>query len=202
MADETVRVSSQGLQDGESQRFRLAAAALPVVLGFGLALIVILVVAVVLLFDRVGDLEVENRSLGTLFETNILQLQQSVLQQRTISYWLAYPGPQTLVLNTPFEGGVAQGLLKPAEEGMSAILLVAGLGELPPSSTYDIWLSEGERTVHAGELALDAAGWGTATIYPSEPLFTFERVQLTLRTQDNPGSGIRDARIVLEGLIR
>ena len=124
-----------------------------------------------------------------------------MLQQQTLSYWLAYPSSKTLVLDTPFEGGVAQGLLKPAEEGLSAILLVVGLGELPPLSTYDIWLSEGERTVRAGEVSLNAVGWGTATFYFDEPLDNFESVEITLRTQDNISSRARAGPAVLKGSI-
>lgn len=159
-------------------------------------------VAVVILFNRVGDLETENRSLIAILEGNFSQLQQSVLEQQTISYWLAYPGSRTLVLDAPFEGGIAQGLLKPAEEGLSAILLVAGLGELSPSSTYDLWLSEGERVVHAGEITLDARGWGTSTVYLDEPLDTFERVKLTRRVRANAGSRAAAGPAVLEGSIR
>ena len=202
MAHENESVSAQGTQDAEPPTSRLAAAVFPIVFGLTIAVVAVGAVVVVLLFNRVGDLEDENRTLGSVVEANILQLRQSVIQQQTISYWLAYPGPQTLVLDTPFEGGTAQGLLKPAEAGLSAILLVAGLGELPPSSTYDIWLTEGSRTVHAGEIGLDAAGWGTSTVYFDEPLNTFETVELTLRVQENVGSRAGAGPVVLEGSIR
>lgn len=198
MANEGEQVTSH---DAGSRRSRLAAAVLPMILGISVAVLVVLAVAVVLLFSRVDDLEDENAALSGLFEASILQLQQSDLQQQTISYWLAYPSSQTVVLNPTFVGGIAQGLLKPAEEGLSAILLVAGLGELTPSSTYDIWLSEGERTVRAGEIALNATGWGTSTVYLDEPLDTFEIVELTLRRQNDTGSRAGAGPAVLEGSI-
>ena len=105
------------------------------------------------------------------------------------------------MLNTPFEGGIAQGLLKPAETGQSAILLVAGLGELPPSSIYDIWLSEGDRSILAGEIVLDAAGWGTSSVYFDEPLSSFDSVELTLKVQENTTSRAGAGPTVLEGNI-
>lgn len=198
MGSETEQLTSQ---NARAQKSRLASAFIPIIIGFGLAVVVVGTVAIALLFDRVNEVKSENRLLATALETGILQLRQTALQQRTISYWLAYPGPPTLVLSTPTEGGVAQGLLKPAEEGRSAILLVAGLGELLPSSTYDIWLSDGDRTTHAGEFDLDATGWSTSTVYFDEPLDTFENVELTLRVQENSGSRAGAGPAVLEGNI-
>lgn len=201
MADETESTTLQAPEASGSRSSKLAATVFPIVFGIFVAVVVVLAVTVALLFNRVDDFEEANAALDKLFEANILQLQQSVLQQQTISYWLAYPSSPTLVLDTPFEGGIAQGLLKPAEEGLSAILLVAGLGELPPSSTYDIWLNEGDRTIHAGEIVLDEAGWGTSTVYLDEPLDTFENVELTLRVRENIGPRAGAGPTVLEGSI-
>jgi|GEM_PF-1913853 hypothetical protein len=199
MASETEPMTTQNTGP---QKSKLASAILPIIMGFVLAIVVVGTVAISLLFGRVSDLKTENRFLATTIENGIVSLQQSALQQRTISYWLAYPGPQTLVLSTPAEGGIAQALLKPAEEGRSAILLVAGLGELPPSSTYDIWLSREGRTIHAEEFALDATGWSTSTIYFDEPLSAFENVELTLRVGQNTGIRAGSGPTVLEGSIR
>ena len=193
--------SAQGPREAKPRRSSLAGAVFAMILGLALSLLIVVAVAVALLFNRVVDPEAEIKSQDTLFQTNILQLQQSILQQRTISYWLAYPGPQTLVMNPPFVGGIAQGLLKPAEEGLSAILLVAGLTELQPSSSYDLWLSGGGRTVHAGALLLDATGWGTSTVYFDEPLSNFESAELTLRVQEITISRDAAGPVVLEGTI-
>jgi hypothetical protein len=136
MASEAEHVTAR---NAGPERSRLASALIPIIMGFGLLVVVVGTVAIALLFDRVNDVKSENRLLAAAFERGILQLQQSALQQRTISYWLAYPGHRTLVLSTPTEGGVARGLLKPAEEGQSAILLVAGLGGncyRPQPTTY------------------------------------------------------------------
>ena len=198
MANEEETVSSP---NAEPQRSKLATAAAPVIFGLVIAVVVVLAVLVAVTFQKVSDLEDDNSALIAVLDTNFAQLQQSDLQQRTVSYWLAYPSSETLVLNTPFEGGIAQGLLKPAETGQSAILLVAGLGELPPSSIYDIWLSEGDRSILAGEIVLDAAGWGTSSVYFDEPLSSFDSVELTLRVQENTTSRAGAGPTVLEGNI-
>ena len=151
------------------------------------------------LSDRVNDLEREIPRLTDRLASEDSQLVDALLQLRVISFWLAYPTNDPMLLEPPSGNGNTQGVLRIADDGLSAILLVADMPELPPASVYQVWLTgEGQR-VRVGQLQVDPRGWGATTIYLEAPIFGFEAVDVTAETEGGLGlaSGVR----VLEGKI-
>ena len=151
------------------------------------------------LSNRVNDLEREIPRLTDRLASENSKVVNALLQLRVISFWLAYPTSDAVLLEPPSGTGNSQGVLRIADGGLSAILLVAGMPELPPSSVYQISLTgEGQR-VQAGQLQVDPKGWGATTIYLAEPIFGFELVDVTAETEGGLGSA--SSVRVLEGKI-
>lgn len=65
------------------------------------------------------------------------------LELRVLTYWLAYPATQPILLEPASGIGGAQGVFKIADDGLSGIVTVAGMEELPPPSVYQVWLDGG-----------------------------------------------------------
>ena len=172
-----------------------------------LSLAVVVLVALVILSlvigwrlsNRVNDLERGIPRLSDRLASEDSQLVDALLQLRVISFWLAYPTNDPMLLEPPSGTGNTQGVLRIADDGLSAILLVAGMQELPPTSVYQVWLTGEGRRVQVGQLQVDPRGWGATTIYLAEPIFGFEAVDVTAETEGGFGSasGVR----VLEGKI-
>jgi len=51
----------------------------------------------------------------------------ALLELRVLTYWLAYPTTQPLVLEPPGGAGTSQGVLRIADDGLSGIIMVAGM---------------------------------------------------------------------------
>jgi anti-sigma-K factor RskA len=152
------------------------------------------------LSGRVEGLEQENSTLtAQLAESSdeSAQVAETVRQLQLTSYWLADPSSQPLKLHPPGGLGSSQGVLLMASDGGRAVVMVAGMRDLP--SIYHIWLLRKGDRVWAGKLEVDERGWGTAWFQPDEPLFAFEKVELTAATADTSAPGTQ--AMVLEGKI-
>ena len=163
-----------------------------------LSLTVTGLVALVILFlvmgrglsERVNDLEGDNASLGVNRLVEDSQVVDSILQLRVISFWLAYP-TGGVILEPPSGTGNSQGVLRAADDGFSAILMVAGLQELSGSTSYDVWLISGGQRVHASQLRVDSLGWGATTIYLDKPIFEFDTMEITTVGGSGSASGVK-----------
>ena len=116
------------------------------------------------LSNRVDDLQQESAGLTVNRLVDDSRVLDSILQLRVISYWLAYPAGDVLLLEPPSGTGTSQGVLRMADDGLSAMLMVAGMQELSSSSTYYVWLMGGGQRVQASQLRVDPRGWGATTI--------------------------------------
>ena len=126
------------------------------------------------------------------------QFKASLHELRVASYWLADSNSPPMMLEPPVPTDNSQGILLVAKDGRRAMLMVAGMKELPPPSSYQVWLMrQGQRT-WVGQLKVDPSGWGTVTLHPSETFFGFEKMQLTT---DAAASTTGREDMVLEGLI-
>ena len=150
------------------------------------------------LSNRVNDLERDNASLAVNRLGEDSQVLDSILQLRVISYWLAYPTSEVL-LEPPSGTGNSQGVMRTADDGLSAMLMVAGMQDLSASSAYNVWLIGGGQRVQASQLRVDPRGWGATTIYVDKPISEFDAVEVTTALEGGPGSAL-DVK-VLEGKI-
>ena len=155
------------------------------------------------LADRTENLEQENATLAVQLAQSVeqdSQLAETVQQLRLSNYWLAAsPEVQLMSLKPPSGTGSSRGILVVANDGSRAMLLLAGMGERPLSSTYHVWLMREGDKVWAGKLQVDDNGWGTVNFQPSESVFRFDKVELT--TEIVSDGDFRWTDMVLEGEI-
>ena len=163
------------------------------------AIIALSLVIGIRLSSRVEDLEREVPELTAQLAAEDSQVLDSLLQLRVISYWLAYPANEPLLLEPPDGTDNPQGVALIADDGRSAILMVVNMEEVPVPSDYQVWLTAGGQRVRAGRVKVPSTGWGIATLYPSESVFAFDGVEVTAESEGGAGSasGVR----VLEGRI-
>ncbi len=176
------------------------------------AAIVLVVFAVTMsmrVSGRVGDLENENTALktelnrsnatmtaqfsqatdaDTLAMNNIQELQQT-------SWAMARPDNQALVLSAPAADSPSQGVLLMSSDGKRGVIMVSGMDPQPDES-YHVWLMRGGERKWAGQLDVDARGWGSVTLQPPEPISRFEKIELTLGNGSNTAT--RPMDMVLE----
>ena len=202
MMGTSTQVETQGTPGGVTVRPRglrvpLTWLLLSLVMAALVALVILSLVIGIGLSNRVDDLEGEIPGLA-----DDSQVVNALLQLRVLSYWLAYPTTEALLLEPPSGTGNAQGVLRTANDGLSAMLMLAGMQELPPPSVYQVWLTSEEQRVQAGQLRVDPSGWGATTIYLVEPISGFDTVEVTLENADGlgaaPGLRVLEAKIVLD----
>jgi hypothetical protein len=142
---------------------------------------------------RVGDLEDENTALKTELNssnaTMTAQLSQSAVadtlamnniqQLQQTSWEMARPDNQALLLSSPAADSPSQGVLLMSSDGKRGVIMVSGMDPQPDES-YHVWLMRGGERVWAGQLDVNALGWGSVTLQPPEPISRFETVELTL----------------------
>ena len=153
------------------------------------------------LSGRVDGLQRENANLArlVLLPPKESQFMDAVRQLQVASYWLADSDSSPMILEPPGRVGKSQGVLLVANDGRRAMLLVAGMKELTPPSSYQIWLLRQGQRQWVGQVKVDSRGWGSVTLHPRAPLFGFESMQLTIEDTKGGVSGPED--MVLEGHI-
>ena len=160
------------------------------------------VVLNVRLSDRTQGLERENSTLTAQFaiSMNENQLMEEKLNQLQLtSYWLANPANQPLALKPTRSGGSSKGVLLLAKDGSGAVIIVTGMKDRSPTSTYQVYLMRQGDRVWAVEVKVDDRGWGTAAFWPKESLFRFDKIELVSETV--PGAVSTTADMVLEANI-
>ena len=118
---------------------------------------------------------------------------------RAASDFLAETESTDVILEPLSRSGNSGGILLVADDGRRAMLMVTGMRELEPPSSYDIWLVRQGQSIWAGQLKVDSKGWGAVTLHPPEPLFEFDMVRLTPAPASDPAPG--RGEMILEGQI-
>ena len=144
------------------------------------------------LSHRVDDLE-------SRLAAKDAQVVNALLQLRVLSYWLAYDTSEPLILEPPSGISTSQGVFRIVDDGLSAILMVAGMQQLPPSSFYQVWVTHEGQRVQAAQLKVDPNGWGATTVYFEEPILGYDTIEVTAETAG--GFGTRQGPLVLAGKI-
>jgi len=83
-----------------------------------------------------------------------------------------------LVASTP--GNSAQGTLCAVPDGRLAWLIVQGLPQLAPGQVYQLWFAHGDQWVSGGTFTVDERGRGFLTIWPDQPLRSYETLRITV----------------------
>ena len=194
--DETQSVPRDEAVDRRGVRVPLVWLVLAVVMVVFVAFLVLSIIIGLWVSNRVDDIEERI----PVFAADDTQLVNALLELRVLTYWLAYPTTQPIVLEPPSGIGNSQGVLRLADDGLSAILMVAAMPELPPESVYQVWLIGEQQPVRAARLRVDPSGWGATTIYLDQPIGSFDAVEVTAEREDGlgpvPGPKVLEAEIV------
>ncbi len=178
-------------------RLRVSVGAIFLVLAVAVAVafIILSLVMGMNVSDRVNTLEERIPVLAS----DDSQVVNALLELRVLTYWLAYPTTQPLVLEPIGGAGASQGVLRIADDGLSGIIMVAGMQELPAPQVYQVWLMDDDDPVLAGQMRVDPSGWGATTIYLENPITDFDSVEVTTQRED--GLGLAPGIRVLEATI-
>ena len=85
-----------------------------------------------------------------------------------------------------------------SSDGKRGVIMVSGMDPQPDES-YHVWLMRGGERKWAGQLDVDAQGWGSVTLQPPEPISRFEKVELTLG--NGSATATRPMDMVLEATL-
>ena len=118
---------------------------------------------------------------------------------RRASDFLAETESTDVILESPTSDGNSGGILLVADDGRRAMLMVTGIRELEPPSSYYIWIVRQGQRLWAGQLKVDSKSWGAVTLHPPKSLFEFDMVRLTTAPAADPAPGRGD--MILEGKI-
>ena len=154
------------------------------------------------LSDRTQGLERANSTLTAqiaLFVNENQLMEEKLNQLQLTSYWLANPANQPLTLNPTRTGGSSKGVLLLAKDGSGAVIMVTGMKDRSPTSTYQVFLMRQGDRVLVGRVKVDDRGWGTTAFWPEESLFRFDKIELVSETV--PGAVSTHADMVLEATI-
>jgi hypothetical protein len=127
------------------------------------------------------------------------QVMDHLDELRAASNFLAETESTDVILESPTNNGNSGGILLVADDGRRAMLMVTGMRELEPPSSYEVWLVRPDRSEWAGQLKVDSKGWGAVELHPPQSLFDFDMVRLTPAPASNPVPGRGD--MILEGQI-
>lgn len=132
-------------------------------------------------------------------EIHDAELVSTMHQMQVASFMSVYSDTQPLILEPPSGSGNSEGVLLIADRGNRAVLMVANMEQPPPLRTYNLWLARRGSRILLGQVQVDASGWGTLSLTPPEPVFTFDWVNLTVDEQAgvsaNPGEMVLRSKI-------
>ncbi len=109
----------------------------------------------------------------------VSQVQGNLQRWQETSFALAQPGNQTLVLNPASPGVDSHGVMVLSEDGKEAMLMASDLAPPQPDSVYHVWLTRNGQWHWAGELDVDARGWGTMPMSSPDSLLQYDTVQIS-----------------------
>ncbi len=129
------------------------------------------------------------------------QTDAALKQIMETNYLMARPFTQPLLLLPTHGGSESEGVLLVANDGRKAILMLANMEPSQPSQTYQVWLARNGQRFPAGQISVDATGWGTMALSPPESLFGFDWMNLTIDTPEPGGSSemVLQTRILSPG---
>ncbi len=107
-------------------------------------------------------------------------LQQELNTQRTVLAQISSPNARTFaVAGTPLQPEARGQLIADASTG-SAVLIVSGLKQLGPGSTYEFWLIQGKNAVPAGLFNVDAEGRAILPVPHNSALASYSVVGVSI----------------------
>jgi hypothetical protein len=116
-------------------------------------------------------------------EGAMVALQEQLTAQERVLAYVMSPGMRVVEVFGTEAQPEARGRLFASPEGDSALLVMAGLEPLPPSSVYQLWLIDGAAPVPVGFLQVDEQGAGRAIIDAPAPVGGFTILGVSVEPQ-------------------
>lgn len=155
--------------------------------GFGLALMGVLLSMVFQLHGDIEKLQEDNARLGEM-----------VGQQREITYTLAQPEMDTMMLDGTEVAPDAQGMLVVNSEHTWALLVSRGL-QRRDSMGYQLWLVRDGHRTNGGVFTVDEQGYGTHPVRFKQSLYDYSHIGVTIEPIEGSsgptGAQVLSARI-------
>ena len=116
----------------------------------------------------------------TRLEAQAAALEQQLNSQRTVLTQLTSPSAQAFAVSgTQLQPGAHGQFIADASTG-NAVLVVSGLRELPPDSTYEFWLIQGKTAVAAGLFNADTQGRAILSVPHTAGLSSYTAVGVSI----------------------
>ncbi|MBI4312366.1 MAG: anti-sigma factor [Chloroflexi bacterium] len=135
---------------------------------FSLAVATALLVTVADLRGEVHLLREENK-----------QMMDVVQQQRDLTYTIAIPGMETVMLRNGADGSRARGMMMVSRDHTWGVLVSQGL-ERREATAYQVWLIRDGQRVSSGVFTVDETGYGMLNLRFPEPLTQYSAVGITM----------------------
>ena len=164
---------------------------------------------------QLGQAIAQNQRLATVnsgLQTRLVEsegmgsgLMNDMRKIRTLSFLTAHPDTQPLVMRPTGVNDQQQGVILVGDGGQQALLMVTNMVESAGTNPYQVWLVKDGIRELAGQLKVDATGWGTLNLMPTEPVFKYDYVNLTTAEENAPNTSERlvlTSNIPAGGLVR
>jgi len=100
-------------------------------------------------------------------------------QQRELSYTLAIPGMETMVLKSVQTTSTARGMMMVNKDRTWGVLVSQGLKQ-QPAMGYQVWLIRDGQRVSGGVFTVDESGYGMLSLKFPQPLTQFTAIGVTI----------------------
>ena len=145
-------------------------------------------------------MQTENSALTTsvsLLSQRDDKLVEMFRDQISVTYLLASPTREVLILQGGSEVPRARGMLLTSGLGSSGVLMATGLTPSSEDMVYAVWLTTtDQRRVALGHLVVDEMGWGVLNLLPDQPINLFQQVWVTME-EGQDKTGAREPKPVL-----
>ncbi|MBI4339310.1 MAG: anti-sigma factor [Chloroflexi bacterium] len=157
---------------------------------FSLTLAAALLTSVLDLRRQLGQLREDNQRMSDMVarqQQDNKQIVEMVSQQRELTYAIAIPGMETMVLKSTETAAKARGMMMVSSDYTWAVLVSQGL-EPRDSMGYQLWLIRDGQRVSGGVFTVDNTGYGLMRVKFPSPLSEFSAIGITLEPlQGSPG---------------
>ena len=170
---------------------RMATIGLSVAASFALVLFGVLVALLLQLRSQLTEVRDENQR-GQQLIQEMQQENQELLtmveQQRSLSYTVALPGTEVMLLANTDVAPRARGMLMASGDQNWGYVVVQGLKPPDEETVYQIWLLSRDGPDSGGVFLVDKTGYGQRFVRFPRPLYNYAGIEITVEPQQGSPS--------------
>ncbi len=152
--------------------------------------------------NRLNHIEQEYVAYSTMvsqLDQNSANTGVALKQAMETSYLMANPYTKPLMLLPTSGDNECEGILLINDDGMEATLMLSNMTQTHPAHPYQVWLSRDGHQHLIGQVSVDSSGWASMPLRPTESLYEFDSINLTMEEPQVDGSS--SDKMVLETMI-